>query len=841
IVPSKKALLWAGPLRHLNKARAAAKLAKSKHAKPGVTVKKAFQEADAASNEPRTWTGLTNPMSASATTATPANTRANNPAIDVGPSSGQSESSIAALGDQVVVAWNDGDGFVTNGDTQGFAWSANGGATFTDGGDVVHASLATYPGFSWTSDPVLTVNEKTGEFWYCGLFDYNNGANNGIGVARGRFTAGVFAFDSVFVVRTAVSASEFLDKQWVAVDSLSGNLYVTNTTFNTIDLIDYYRSTNGGRTWTGAAKLSSALDDGFVQGSRVAIGPAGEVHVTWFAVDQVTDPDNFRYRKSTNFGVSFDSEVNAVKTIANNFAGGPAFNRERASTFPSIAVDRTTSSTRGRVYLGWHESYNFWDDFFPAPTAGAARSEVESNNSTITATPFTLGNVLRGTLAKTLNTLDTDYWSVSLTAGQNMYVYLDSLSAGRAWTLRLFAPTPDQTQRLVYTGRPDSTSGATTARFVFTAPTNGTYYMRLAQVSSRSVFYRVRTMVASSAGDRSRDQRDAFTTYSDNGSAWTTPVRVNDDPIGFDNFLPEVIVGGDGIPYMHWYDHRDDLYGSRAWIYTSRAGAFGGAWQAGTKLGTAQSNFSTSSSNIAPNHGDYNHFAASTSRVHASWSDGRGANVDTWSAAMTTTCGITSGPNDTTMVANSNADFGWTLRNDNELFSGLYSVSYTDTRGWLTGAPTPITLAAEQSFFQTRNIAVPDTAVSGVNTVCLTLTNSTGAVVKQDCFAITVQGGALAVGDQLTGFALAPSVPNPAFKQARLAFSLPVSGRVSLAIFDLSGARVRQLVDGELAAGQHSVVWDGTDARGQRVKSGAYFYRLESNGQTRTQRMVFMK
>ncbi len=840
-VPTKKALLWAGPMRHLNKARAAAKLAKSKHAKAGVTVKKGFEEADAASNEARTWTGLANPMSASSTAATPANARANNPASDTGGNSGQSESTIAALGDQVVVAWNDGDGFVTNGDTQGFAWSANGGASFTDGGDVPHPSAVTYPAFKWTSDPVLTVNEKTGEFWYCGLFDFNSGTNNGIGVARGRFTAGVFAFDSVFVVRTAVSASEFLDKQWIAVDSLSGNLYVTNTTFNTIDLVDYYRSTNGGRTWSAAAKLSSTLDDGFVQGSRVAIGPAGEVHVTWFAVDQVTDPDNFRYRKSTNFGLSFGPEVTAVKTIANNFAGAPAFNRERASTFPSLAVDRTTSSTRGRVYLAWHQSYNFWDDFFPTPTAAISKSEVESNGTTGTATPFTLGSVVRGTLAKASNVLDTDYWSVSLTAGQNMYVYLDSLTASRAWTLRLFAPSPDQTQRLVYTGRPDSTSGATSARFVFTAPVAGTYFMRLAQVSNRSVGYRIRTMAASSAGDLGRDQRDVCVSYSDNGTSFSTPVRVNDDAVGFDNFLPEVMFGGDGIPYLHWYDHRDDLYGSRAWIYTARAGAFGGAWQPSTKLSTAQSNFTTSASNIAPNHGDYNHSSASASRMHAVWSDGRAANIDTWSAAMTTTSRITTGPNDTTMVANTNADFGWTLRNDNELFTGLYSVAYSDTRGWLTGIPTPVTLAAEQSFFQSRNVAVPDTAASGFNTVCLTFSNSTGAVVKQDCFVITVQGGQLGVGAQLTGFALAPSVPNPASGQARLAFSLPTTGRVRLAIYDLSGARVRQLVDGELTAGQHSVVWDGTDSRGQRVKSGAYFYRLESNGQSRTQRMVFMK
>ena len=32
--------------------------------------------------------------------------------------------------------------------------------------------------------------------------------------------------------------------------------------------------------------------------------------------------------------------------------------------------------------------------------------------------------------------------------------------------------------------------------------------------------------------------------------SWATPVRVNDDAIGYDDYLPEVAVGGDGLPYV---------------------------------------------------------------------------------------------------------------------------------------------------------------------------------------------------------------------------------------------------------------------------------------------------
>jgi flagellar hook assembly protein FlgD len=62
-----------------------------------------------------------------------------------------------------------------------------------------------------------------------------------------------------------------------------------------------------------------------------------------------------------------------------------------------------------------------------------------------------------------------------------------------------------------------------------------------------------------------------------------------------------------------------------------------------------------------------------------------------------------------------------------------------------------------------------------------------------------------------------------------------------LFIYDVNGARVRTLVDGELPAGAHSVAWNGTDARGQTVASGVYYYRLDAGGQSATKQMVLLK
>ena len=66
-------------------------------------------------------------------------------------------------------------------------------------------------------------------------------------------------------------------------------------------------------------------------------------------------------------------------------------------------------------------------------------------------------------------------------------------------------------------------------------------------------------------------------------------------------------------------------------------------------------------------------------------------------------------------------------------------------------------------------------------------------------------------------------------------------GHVSAVVMDLTGRLVRQLHDGDLAAGYHGLTWDGTDARGQGLASGVYFVRLVADGQVRTRKMTLLK
>jgi subtilisin family serine protease len=79
-------------------------------------------------------------------------------------------------------------------------------------------------------------------------------------------------------------------------------------------------------------------------------------------------------------------------------------------------------------------------------------------------------------------------------------------------------------------------------------------------------------------------------------------------------------------------------------------------------------------------------------------------------------------------------------------------------------------------------------------------------------------------------YVLEQNYPNPFNPETRMAFTLPSQGYVTLRLYDVLGREIRTLADGEMPAGRHVSVWDGTDASGGSVASGIYVYRLDAVG-----------
>ncbi|OQB43031.1 MAG: flagellar basal body rod modification protein [Candidatus Latescibacteria bacterium ADurb.Bin168] len=90
-------------------------------------------------------------------------------------------------------------------------------------------------------------------------------------------------------------------------------------------------------------------------------------------------------------------------------------------------------------------------------------------------------------------------------------------------------------------------------------------------------------------------------------------------------------------------------------------------------------------------------------------------------------------------------------------------------------------------------------------------------------------------------FSLAQNAPNPFNPSTTIMFGLPGAEHVRLAVYDVNGRLVRTLIDGQVAAGSHEVLWDGSDGNGRAVASGVYVYRLTAKQDVVTRRMTLVR
>jgi hypothetical protein len=75
-----------------------------------------------------------------------------------------------------------------------------------------------------------------------------------------------------------------------------------------------------------------------------------------------------------------------------------------------------------------------------------------------------------------------------------------------------------------------------------------------------------------------------------------------------------------------------------------------------------------------------------------------------------------------------------------------------------------------------------------------------------------------------------------------LVVDCPRAGRLSLVAFDITGRRVRTLVESAHSPqGRRAVTWDGLGDAGERLSSGVYLLRLTLDDEWRRARIIFLK
>lgn len=115
-----------------------------------------------------------------------------------------------------------------------------------------------------------------------------------------------------------------------------------------------------------------------------------------------------------------------------------------------------------------------------------------------------------------------------------------------------------------------------------------------------------------------------------------------------------------------------------------------------------------------------------------------------------------------------------------------------------------------------------------------------GVSATQVTASAALNAAAQRVSSLPTEFALYQNVPNPFRGSTTFRLDLPVGRMVRLEIFDVSGRRVRTLVNHFMPAGRQSVAWNQRDDSGAELGAGVYFARVQADTFRDRKKLVLM-
>ncbi|MBN1559862.1 T9SS type A sorting domain-containing protein, partial [candidate division KSB1 bacterium] len=96
-------------------------------------------------------------------------------------------------------------------------------------------------------------------------------------------------------------------------------------------------------------------------------------------------------------------------------------------------------------------------------------------------------------------------------------------------------------------------------------------------------------------------------------------------------------------------------------------------------------------------------------------------------------------------------------------------------------------------------------------------------------------------GSVVVDYSLSDNYPNPFNPTTSITYTTPIKGQVRLVVYNTLGQAIHTLVDEIVAAGKHTVTWNGANDLGQQMASGVYFYTLETESFYQTKKMMLIK
>ena len=214
--------------------------------------------------------------------------------------------------------------------------------------------------FGVWGDPVISV-DTAGNFYFFHLSNPSSGSFIDRIVCQKSSNKGQTWTNGSF---TGLNGTKAQDKQWCAIDRTNNKMYLTWTQFDKYassdpthkSVILFSKSSDNGTSWTAPTKISIATgdckdDDNTVEGAVPAVGPNGEIYVSW------AGPNGIVFNKSSDQGTTWLTNEIPV----NPMPGGWNYaipGIDRCNGLPITVCDLSNGPNRGTIYINWSDQRN---------------------------------------------------------------------------------------------------------------------------------------------------------------------------------------------------------------------------------------------------------------------------------------------------------------------------------------------------------------------------------------------------------------------------------------------------------------------------------------------------
>jgi hypothetical protein len=264
---------------------------------------------------------------------------------------------------QIATAGND----YNCGTLQGFHTSGDGGSTFH------HACLLAATGYTGSGDPFIAYDQNNNLF--AGGIDCLTQSCSTTSIVISKSTNNGTSYPTPVIAVNPLYSGGIADKPWLEIDTNLAStrvntLYLSTTQFDTSSnsTIAVSHSTNAGSTWSAAVAVDSKqIFPNVDQFSDLAVAKNGTVYVTWLRCTSNgsgcggTAATVF-FSRSTDGGNTWSAplavgKVNLAPNPCGAFFGCLPNAFDRVSNIPVVAVDNSTATTAGALYIATY-SYN---------------------------------------------------------------------------------------------------------------------------------------------------------------------------------------------------------------------------------------------------------------------------------------------------------------------------------------------------------------------------------------------------------------------------------------------------------------------------------------------------